>query len=75
MDCFTVAGSRARWMRSQGWEMRAVNSSNKELIPRTSDAEWHSSQKRQQESDCLSKCDCVKDRPGDTDTHNAHTLH
>lgn len=38
MDGCAVAGSIARWMRTQGWEMRAANSSNKELIPRTSDA-------------------------------------
>lgn len=81
MDSFTVSGSIARWMRTQGWEMKAVNSSNKELIPCTSDAEWHSRREEAagswgvlltaSENENVRVWPCVED--GSRDTNAQHT--
>lgn len=83
MDSFAVAGSIARWMRIQGGEMKAVNNNNKELIPRTSDAEWHSRQEEAagnwgelliaSENENVWVGLCVNDVSRETNTHNAHT--
>lgn len=80
MDNLAIAGSIARWMRIQGWEVKAVSTSNKELIPCTSDAEWHSRQERRRQDTEGSfwlrmtrcECDCLCQRQIQRHHNNVH---
>lgn len=74
MDSFTVAGSKARWMKNQGSEMKAENSRKR----RTNSLHQLCRMARHQEEVealpvRLCECDCLSKTELETQTHTTHT--
>lgn len=72
MDSFTVAGSKARWMKNQGSEMKAENSRKR----RTNSLHQLCRMARHQVEALpvrLCECDCLSKTEVETQTHTTHT--